>query len=143
MSSLSARARLILFDKFLHLATLYPAAHPAPRTLALSRTFDGLVLSAPLRKAPSVSRRVAPVLGLLLVPLLLMPAPRAVADPTPTPAAAPVAGLTEAEAMAQAKATGQPVVVSAKTDERTLITADPAIVTDDGRVINPFPVNVR
>ncbi len=28
--------------------------------------------------------------------------------------------------MAQAKATGQPVVVSAKTDERTLITADPA-----------------
>lgn len=45
--------------------------------------------------------------------------------------------------MAQAKATGQPVVVSAKTDERTLITADPAIVTDDGRVINPFPVNVR
>ncbi len=46
------------------------------------------------------------------------------ADPTPTPK--PAAGLlSESEAMRQAKSSGRPVEVSALTDERTLVTADP------------------
>lgn len=41
------------------------------------------------------------------------------ADPTPTPSSS--GSLTEVEALRQAKATGKPVVVSALTDERTLV----------------------
>lgn len=53
----------------------------------------------------------------------------ALADPAPTPTPVPTAEgglLSESEALRQAKATGSPVVVSALTDERTLVTADPS-----------------
>ena len=48
----------------------------------------------------------------------------AVADPTPSPGKQ--TGLSDVEAMRQAKASGRRVVVSSMTDERTLVTADPA-----------------
>ncbi|MFT3971417.1 MAG: hypothetical protein QM695_14360 [Micropruina sp.] len=50
----------------------------------------------------------------------------AIADPSSSPSPKPAAGLlNESDAMRQAKESGKPVEVSALTDERTLVTADP------------------
>jgi len=65
----------------------------------------------------------------------------ALADPAPTPTPVPTAEgglLSESEALRQAKATGSPVVVSALTDERTLVTADPS----SGQFIAELTANV-
>ncbi len=62
------------------------------------------------------------VMALILVWFGLSSSPAA-ADPTPSPTNGP---LSEREALRQAKDSGKPVVVSSLTDERTLVTADPA-----------------
>ncbi len=67
-------------------------------------------------------RRVSLCVGLGLALSFLVPGP-ASADPSPTPASP--SGLTDAEAMRQAKASGKRVVATSLTDERTLVTADP------------------
>lgn len=66
------------------------------------------------------------VVGLLCVALVasVFGSGEARAEPKPTPR--PTAGLlSEAEAMREARSSGRPVVVSALTDERTLVTANP------------------
>lgn len=70
--------------------------------------------------------RVRVLVGVLFLALVagLIPDGVALADPTPTPK--PAAGLlNEADAMRQARSSGKPVEVSALTDERTLVVADP------------------
>lgn len=62
------------------------------------------------------------VMAIILVWFGLSSSPAA-ADPTPSPTNGP---LSEREALRQAKDSGKPVVVSSLTDERTLVTADPA-----------------
>lgn len=60
--------------------------------------------------------------GVGLALSLLIPNP-ASADPSPTPVSQ--SGLSDVEAMRQARASGKPVVATSLTDERTLVTADP------------------
>lgn len=70
--------------------------------------------------------RVGVAVSCLAMTLSCIQVLRAEADPTPAPTPKSDPGLIgEAEAIRQAKATGTPVVVSALTDERTLVTADP------------------
>lgn len=67
-------------------------------------------------------RRVSLCVGLGLALSFLVANP-ASADPSPTPASK--SGLSDVEAMRQARASGKRVVASSLTDERTLVTADP------------------
>lgn len=75
--------------------------------------------------APNIRMSVAGVASCLALTFGCLQPTSAHADPTPTPTPAAVE-IGEAEAIRQAKATGEPVIASALTDERTLITADPA-----------------
>lgn len=68
------------------------------------------------------TRLLIPVLCAVLVAGVIMPL-RADADPTPSPVQPAL--VDEAEALRQAKASGQAVEVTALTDERTVVTADP------------------
>lgn len=71
--------------------------------------------------------RIAVAVSCLALVMVCGHSANAQADPTPTPTPKVEGALIgEAEAIRQARTTGAPVVVSALTDERTLVTADPA-----------------
>ena len=67
-------------------------------------------------------RRMSLCVGVGLALSLLIPNP-ASADPSPTPVSQ--SGLSDVEAMRQARASGKPVVATSLTDERTEVHPEP------------------